>query len=88
MHLVVLIHQLSEVRDLVTLYIKLLTICRKNKENDGSGSLLPASLDKLTKEKNVLLDRINQLLGYQNTVKKNTVCSVIKLANSKCTQTV
>lgn len=38
----------------------------ENKENGGAGGLLPASLAKLTKEKNELCDKIKQLLASQN----------------------
>jgi hypothetical protein len=56
--------------DLVTLYIKLLTICEKIR-NDAAGCLLLASLDKLTKKKKELCDNINELLATHNTVKDN-----------------
>jgi hypothetical protein len=44
---------------------------RKNKENDGAGWLLLASLDNLTKTRDALHDKFNQLLASQNTVKGN-----------------
>jgi hypothetical protein len=57
MHLIILIHQLCEAVDLVILYIKLLTIYGKIKENFDAGWLLLASLDKLTKETNQARDK-------------------------------
>lgn len=48
-----------------------MTICGKHKENDDAGYLLLTSLNKLTKGKNMLCDKINQLLAAQNTVKEN-----------------
>lgn len=48
----------------------------KNKENDDdAGQLFLASLDRLTKEKNELHGKINQLLPSQNTVKGNNELS-------------
>lgn len=43
---------------------------RKNKENDA-GQWVLASLNKLTKGRDELHDRINQLPAYQNMVKDN-----------------
>jgi hypothetical protein len=40
----------------------------KNKENNDAGWLLLASLDNLTKEKQELHNRIDQVLASQNVV--------------------
>lgn len=49
---------------LVTLYIKLWTVCGKIKKNDDAGQLFLASLDKLTKDGNKLF--VNLLLASQH----------------------
>lgn len=54
-----------------SVYKKYLTICRKNKENDDAVWLLPAFLDKMTKENKVFCDKISQLQASQNTAKHN-----------------
>lgn len=43
----------------------------ENKEKDDTDWLLLASLDKQTKERDGLCDKINQLLASQNPVKDN-----------------
>lgn len=48
--------------DLVTLFLKLLTICER-KNNDAAGGLLLSPLNKSTKDKNELCDDINELLA-------------------------
>lgn len=51
-------------------YVKLDNLW-KNKENDSIVWLLLASLDKMTKEKNELCDKIYQLLASESMVKDN-----------------
>ena len=41
----------------------------KNKKNDDAGRVLPASLDKLAKEKNEACDQVHQPLASQNRLK-------------------
>lgn len=47
----------------------------ENKGNEDAGCLFLASLDKLTKEKNELCDKINQCLTSQNTEEENNELS-------------
>lgn len=44
---------------------------QENKENAAAVWWLLASLDKLTKNRNELYDKIDQILTFQNTVKDN-----------------
>ena len=72
--MIILIHQLREAKDLVTLCKKRFgqLVGKKNKENEDAGWLLLASRDKLTKEKNTLHDKIKQLLSYQSMEYNNS----------------
>jgi hypothetical protein len=57
--------------ELVTLYIKYLSIWGKIRKTIDAGWLFLASLDKMTKEENELCDKINQHLAFQIMVKEN-----------------
>jgi len=56
-------------------------------QTDAAGWLLPASLDKLTKEMNELCDKINQFLASQDG-EGQQLKSTIKLPTSKHTYVV
>lgn len=68
------VQQFQNTKYLVTLY-KAFDSLWKNKENDDDGWLFLASLDKLAEEKNVLCDKISQLLASQIIVKDNNKLS-------------
>lgn len=68
-----------ETTDLMSLYVNNLW---KNKENNDAGWLLLASLDNLTKEKQELHNRIDQVLASQNVVWA-TMNSVVKPASPR-----
>lgn len=71
----------------MTQHIKLSIICRPAQENNDAGWLPLASLGKLTKEKNDLSDKINQLLALQQTVQRKRMNSE-KTDHSRCKYTV
>lgn len=52
-------------------YIKLLTMCEKNQENNDTGWLLLESLDKLTKEKDGRCDKNIQFISSQDMEENN-----------------
>lgn len=87
MGLSILIHELSAAINLVTLSIKTFDCFQINKENDDDddGWLLLASLDKSTKDKDDLCDKIRQLLAFHNKVKAK-MNLVTKLTSSRYTK--
>ena len=74
--MIILIHQLLEATDLVTVYNTVDSFWG-NKETGDEGLLLLALLEELTKEKNELCDKISPFLASQSMVKDNN--SVTKL---------